>query len=425
MSTVITIIVALAAAGAVALFVRMLEARSIVAPTECSELVFETFASGSSDASDQAQLAKLFLDRDRCLGDATFVDQARRLMTNLQDPAQARALIDAAELRNAMTRDEFTAQRAWIDAAESQQAWGNDEHERARELYDRAMKSANALRAQWPEWSQPYRILEEASRSGISPTRDGGGADYYQLERETVSRKLNGAWIRSLTDWQPMAFAFGISAIAFLAFAAGLTGFIDWREMSAYKTSEIATAKAGYVELKGTLHTISTATAVISPLTQTPAVWYEESYNSGMKKATTRYTRSAERFVLRDATGEVRIDPDGITVRTRHSKTRFGNAAGQANGARTTEDILKEEDRAFALGELTIKQDASTGQEIRLLTKAKDGRKLLVSNFSESELISMEKMWFTLGMTIFAMGMTILIWSYVQRYNVRVAPGLL
>ncbi|MGV3709102.1 MAG: hypothetical protein ACO1Q7_09695 [Gemmatimonas sp.] len=425
MSTVITLILVLAGAGGVAWMVRRLESRSVVAPSECSTAVDAVLARGTGDTPDSLILNELLIYQDRCIGDGFYVDQTRRLLTNLQQPEKARALIEAATRTNAMTADDLAAQHAWIDAAESQQAWANNEEARAKELYDRAVQSASTLRDKWPEWSQPYRILKEASRSGISPTRDGGGEDYFQLERNAARNKLNGAWFRSLTDWQPIAFAFGVSALAFLAFAAGMTGLLDWREMTQHPTSDIANVQPGYVELKGTLHAISAASSVIAPLTKTPALWYEESYNSGMKKATTRYTRSGERFILRDATGEVRIDPEGITVRTRHSKTRFGNAAGQANGSRTTEDILKEGDTAFALGELTIKQDGSTGKAVRLLTKSKDGRKLLVSNYSEAELIWMEKMWFAIGMTIFAAGVIIMAWAYVHRYQVRVAPGVL
>lgn len=423
MSTLLVVILALAAAGGLAWMVNRYETRLEPRATECSRAVDEVFAKGTNDTADSVLLKELLVHRDRCQGNAVFVDQARRLMANTGRFADARALLEIAESQRAMSEDEFKAQHAWIDAAEAQRAWSDGDESRAAELRERAKTVAEALRAKWPEWSMPYLILDDLVRSG--PSVSGvSGTEYYALEREARSRKLNGAWIRSLSDWQPTAFTFVVAALAFLAFAAGMTGLIDWREMSGRTTSQIATAIAGYVELKGTLHLKPGSTPVIGPHTKTPALWYELQYNSGGKKATTRYTRSAQVFLLRDATGDVIVDPDGISVRTKHSTTTFLNSVGQANGSRTTENLLKEGDEAFALGDLSIRTD-SEGKPVRHLRIAKDGRRLLVSNYSEAELIWMEKAWFTAGMIIFALGVLLLMWAYYQRYHVPIMPGKL
>lgn len=424
MSTLLSVVLAFVAAGGLAWLVRRYDQPRLLRSTECSRTVDAVFAKQGSSANDADLLKELLLDRDRCLQDPVFVDQARRLMTNLQRSGDARRLLEQAESNRAFKPDELKAQLAWVDAAESHERWANGDESGAKELHDRAMTTANALREKWPEWSLPYRILSEASQSGASPTSYGESPNYYQMEEAVRSRKLNGAWIRSLNDWQPIVFTFLVALLALLALREGVTGFIDAREMSGRTTSSIGSAEPGYVELKGTLHPRTPNTLVIGPLTKLEGVWYEQQYNSGMKKASTQYTRSAESFILRDATGDVIVDPDRITVRTKHSKTRFGNSAGVMNGSRTTEDLLKADDVAFALGELYIKQD-SIGAPVKHLRVAQDGRKLLVSNYSESELIWMEKLWMYVGSAVCLLSLLLLAWSFYQRYQVQVAPGVL
>lgn len=424
MSTMLSVLLALAAAGGLAWVVRWYEASRVPRTTECSRIVSAVYAKAGSNAKDADLLSELLLDRDRCLHDPTFIDQSRRLMTNLQRSGDARRLLEQAESNRAFKPDELAAQIAWVDAAESHEAWASGDEARGKELNDRALASANALREKWPEWSLPYRILGEASTSGASGTAYGEGTDYLQLERETRARKLNGAWVRSLTDWQPVVFTFVIAAVGFLAFAAGLDGFLTAREISGRATTQIANASTGYVELKGTLHTVAGASPVIGPHTKEPAVWYELRTNSGAKRAVTRRERSGQRFVLRDATGDVIVDPEKMTVRTRHSSSRFGNAAGQMNGSRLTEELLKVDDQAFALGELSLVTDAS-GNTSKYLRIARDGRRLFVSNYSEAELISMERLWYGAGITICVLAILLLAWSYYQRYHVPTAPGLL
>lgn len=424
MSTLLSVVLALVTAGGLAWLVHWYEQSRGLHSTECSRTVDAVYSKQGSGARDADLLKALLLDRDRCLQDPTFIDQARRLMTNLQRSGDARRLLEQAESSRTFKPDELKAQQAWVDVAESHELWSNGDELGAKALHDRAMSAANALREKWPEWSVPYRILSEASQSGIARASLGEGPNYYQLEDAVRHSKLNGAWIRSLSDWQPVLFTFLVAALALLAAREGVTGFMDAREMSGRNTSAIASAVPGYVELKGTLHPRTANTMVIGPLTKSEAVWYEQQYNSGMKKATTQYSRSAESFVLRDATGDVIVDPDGITVRTKHSKSRFGNSGGVMNGARTSEELLKADDPAFALGELYI-TDGGCGTPVKHLRVAQDGRKLLVSNYSESELIWTEKMWMYVGGAVCVFSLLLLAWSFYQRYHVQVAPGVL
>ncbi|MEP6834271.1 MAG: hypothetical protein ABJB74_12820 [Gemmatimonas sp.] len=423
MSTLLTVLLALSAAGGLAWLVRQFEVGRTIRPTACSRAVDAVFANGTNDTADSVLLKELMVHRDRCQSDAVFVDQARRLMTNMQHIGDARALLEVAELQHAMTPDEFKAQHAWIDAAESHKFWGDGDEGRADELRQRAISAANGLREKWPEWRLPYLILDETRRSGPSSQVEGD-TEYSRLEQEARSRKLNGAWFRSLSDWEPIAFTFVVAAIAFLMLAAGLNGYFGAREMSGLATSHIETAKPGYVELKGTLHLLPGTQPVIGPLTKEPVLWYESFYNSGMKNATTRHEQSAQAFVLRDATGEVVVNPTSISVRTHHKSSQLGSGAGLQNNSRLSERRLREGDAAFALGELSVTTDAN-GASIKHLTIAKDGRQLMVSNYTEGQLISMEKLWFGAGCSVFGAAVLLLAWSFYQRYYPVTAPGIL
>lgn len=419
MTTLLTVLVALSAAGGLAWLVHRYESAREARPSACSRAVNEVFAKGASDTADSVLLKELLVHRDRCLGDADFVDQARRLMANVRQTDEARKLLEYAESRNAMTADEFKAQHAWIDVAEAQQKWSDGDETGATALRDRAIAAATALRAKWPEWSMPYRILADAT----PPDAPGqtNMTEQYDLQLAAQSRKLNGAWARSLADWQPPVFAFVTAAIGFLALAVGLNGFLSAREFSKRETSSIAVAKPGYVELKGTLHRVPGSQVLTGPLTGEPVVWYQKAYNSGSKKATTFYERSERVFLLRDATGEVIVDPASISVKTQHTTTRYRSGASTA---RTSEDRLIEGDSAFALGELSITTNAQ-GEVVRRLKVANNGRRLLVSNYSESQLVGQEMFWAAIGLTIFAMSVTVLAWSYAQRYHVAAMPGIL
>ncbi|MBC8086582.1 MAG: hypothetical protein H7Z40_04910 [Phycisphaerae bacterium] len=423
MSTILSIFLAVAVAGTAAWMVRRLDLGRDAPITECSRLVTEAFTN-ARDTPDSLLLARLLPLRDRCLDDAGYVDQTRRLLTNATRFTEARTLLKAADEKHAFKPDELVAQFAWIDAAESHDAWANGEEGRATELLKRATDATNGLRARWPEWSLPYRILDEANLSGASPTNDGGGTSFFQMEREARSRKLNGAWVRAQSDWQPVALTFAVAFVGMLALIAGIGGLLDARQISSVITSQAATATPGYVELKGTVHVPAGAHGVIGPHTKQYGVWSEFESKSGMKKSVVHRQRSQQKFVLRDATGDVLIDPTSMSVNLRTSTARFGNSAGQLNGTRVTERLLKEGDAAYALGELSV-MTSSDGVVTRHLRAAKDGRRLFVSNYTEEELVSMERVWMGLGGAVAVSCVLLLAWGYFQRFHVASTPGSL
>jgi hypothetical protein len=185
-------------------------------------------------------------------------------------------------------------------------------------------------------------------------------------------------------------------------------------------TRSVADVQAGYVELTGTLHLPPRADAVIGPLSNVPGVWYACETNFGSSGSHAWRERSAQRFLLRDATGEVAIDPSGAVVRTRHVRSQFGNGAF-VSPRRKTERLLREGDAAYVVGELSLAKSASGAVE-RAVRAAEDGRRLLVSNYTEAELIGQERIWIWSGALVFALATAALMWGYVQRYEVALAP---
>lgn len=335
MSTALVIILSLATAAALALVVGRYELGHEAEPTACSRALDEVFADGASETADKVPLERLLQHRAACLGDAGYVDQARRLTGNTQQVDEARTLLKDAERSAAFKTDELKAELAWLDLGDAQLALTNGMEGRAEELRVRAVSVANDLQSKWPEWSLPYRILEEAGRASWKTSAGVQSTDYFQLERGARRRLVTGAFVRGLTDWQPIAYVFVVAAIGMLGLCAGVSGLVAMREMTRTGTTSIATAQPGYVELKGTLHLPPNAAPVIGPHSKLRGVWYEVARRSGFKGARTQYEQSLQPFLLRDVSGEAVIDPRGMTVRTRHSAASFGSDGGVSSSKRS------------------------------------------------------------------------------------------
>jgi hypothetical protein len=424
MSTALVILLSLAVAGALAWSVRRYETSLEIGPTPCSRVLDEVFAGGAVNTPDSILVEQLLEHRAECIRDAGYVDQARRLLLNTQQVDRARALLNEAERYGTFKPDELRAQFAWVDLTAAHMAWTNDRQASAEGLHAKAVSAASELRDKWPEWSLPYRILEEAGRAGWTKFTSTPATDYFQLERAVRRRILNGAFVRALTDWQPIAFVFVVAVMSMLGLWAGASGWVAMREMTRMTTSSIATAPPGYIELKGTLHLLPNHSAVIGPHSKMAGVWYELESKSGAKGARSVWQRSAQSFVLRDPSGEVVIEPQEMSVRTRHSSTKFGNSGGMGRSERISERLLKENDVVYALGEMIV-SPAANGTSVRKLRIAENGRRLLVSNLSEAELIFIERLWFWIGTSIFVIMAIVLAWAYYQRYHVHIAPGVL
>jgi len=424
MSTLLGLILSLAIAGGLAWVVRRYEMSREAKPTPCSRVLEKVFAHRTAETEDSVLLGGLLEHRDDCTGDYEYVDQVRRLFLNTQQIDEARDFLESVKRRGALTTDELEAQFAWVNLEAAHQAWSGGNEERSATLHAEAVSAAERLRGKWPDWSLPYTILEEAGRGAWSKPPSAETINYYQLENNVRRRLLNGAFVRAFTDWQPIAYVFVVTVVGMIALFEGLSGLVAVREMTQLTTSSIATANPGYVELKGTLHLLPKTTGVIGPYSNARGVWYEMRSKSGLKNSRTVTERSAQPFILRDATGEAVIEPQGMSVRTRHSSGPFGSSGGVTSNRRVSEEMLKEDDVAYVLGELSVSVTPE-GTTLRKLRVAENGRKLLVSNLDKENLLFVERLWFWIGLSLFLATVLLLAWSFFQRYQVKIMPGLL
>lgn len=421
-STTFVVLLCFALAGAVAFQLKLYEARFEPKDNACSQILSDAFAN-SSDTADSVILQRLIAHQDKCMGSAEYVDQARRLYTNNQQFDKARTLLENADREHAFKPDELIAENAWLDLAESHSVWVNGDEPRATELRDKGFAAANALRVKWPEWALPYRILQEAEAESWA-VPNGERKDYYRIEQEIKSGKLNGAFVRNMSETQSIIFTFVISVIGLLGVAAGISAVASMREMQSMTTSSIATAKPGYVELKGTLELAPNTEPVIGPYTKQPGVWYQlVSRWSSTKNSPTHRERSQQTFVLRDATGTATVEAKDLSVHTKHISSTWTSDNGLNIGKRASEQLLKVGDPAYVLGELAI--TPFPRGDTRTLRVAQSGRQLLVSNYSEEELMSFEKLWFVVGAIVFIASVLFLAWCFYQRYRGPLSPGSL
>src|SRR4051812_13483896 len=98
------------------------EMRGAPTPSRCSRLVDEAFDIDPARTPDSVLLSRLLTHRSGCTGDATYVDQTRRLMLDVQRVGDARTLLHEAERSHAFTPDNLAAQRAWVDLEEAREA---------------------------------------------------------------------------------------------------------------------------------------------------------------------------------------------------------------------------------------------------------------------------------------------------------------
>ena len=425
MSVPLLVVSALAAGGSLAWITHERDLVRLPVPTMCSRAIEDAFGADASSTPDSVVLRRLLTHRDDCTSDPAYVDQARRLMLNLQRTSQARALLDEAARRHALTPDELAAQRAWVDVEESRVAEAAGDTARARSALMRARDTLDHLRARWPEWALPYTIMGELQRT--APAETGSAASPTErpdvLEDAARHRVATGAIVRSLSESQAIVVAFLAGVLGVLGLATMASAVTSTRELQRMSTSAIARAEPGYVELKGTLHLPARSDAVIGPLSKVKGVWYAVETNLGFKGSKTFRERSAQTFLLRDSSGEVAIDPAGLTVRTRHATTKFGNGGGITSSRRETERMLREGDEAFVLGELvTVPAAGATTRRVRL---PEDGRRLIVSNYSEAQLIWREMFWLALGGLFVVLAVAAIFWGYAQRFQVVAMPGVL
>ena len=120
-----------------------------------------------------------------------------------------------------------------------------------------------------------------------------------------------------------------IAVVASAAFVAGLTGLRRARKIEDVPTARVRSAAQGYVELTGTAHALD-GEPIVAPLSRTACCWYrfriERRGDKGWRPLETGSSTGI--FVLRDATGDCIVDPEGAEVTTEHSRTWYDNGDG-------------------------------------------------------------------------------------------------
>jgi len=150
------------------------------------------------------------------------------------------------------------------------------------------------------------------------------------------------AHAKSLVVWQ-----YSLAAMALLSFAAWIGNYRRLRQIEDTPTSNIATAAQGYVEITGRAQEPG-GTPIVSRLTNLPCVWYRyEVYQktSDNKWRLEDYGASEDPFVVKDATGQCVVDPEGAEVICARKETWV------RDDRRYVEWLLLPQALVYALGE--------------------------------------------------------------------------
>jgi hypothetical protein len=116
-----------------------------------------------------------------------------------------------------------------------------------------------------------------------------------------------------------------LAALAALSFAAWIASYRRYRQIDDLPTSRIGSAAQGYVELYGRAAMLDGA-PVLSRLTGLPCCWYRytiERKDSGNNWKHEESGMSNAHFLLRDATGDCVVSPEGAEVSGIPSDTRI------------------------------------------------------------------------------------------------------
>jgi hypothetical protein len=143
---------------------------------------------------------------------------------------------------------------------------------------------------------------------------------------------------------------FGIAiAIAVLSVFGWLGSLRRWRSIKDTPTSQVASAAQGYVELIGRGKALE-GLPLVSPLNGLPCLWYRytvEEKDSDGKWRQQRSGTSDLSFLIRDASGECLIDPEGAEV------LAIRKDCWEKGDERYTQWLLLEHERIYALGQFT------------------------------------------------------------------------
>lgn len=130
-----------------------------------------------------------------------------------------------------------------------------------------------------------------------------GGAQFFLL--------IAAAQIGTSTGWRYCLFA-----LAALSFVAWIASYRRYRQIDDLPTSRIASAAQGYVELCGHAAMLGGA-PVLNPLTGLPCCWFRYTIDRKDSDNNWKHEESGmsnAHFLLRDATGECVVSPEGAEI---------------------------------------------------------------------------------------------------------------
>lgn len=142
--------------------------------------------------------------------------------------------------------------------------------------------------------------------------------------------------------------AIGIAALSVFGWLGALR---RWRSISDTPTSQVASAAQGYVELIGRGKALE-GLPLVSPLTGLPCLWYhytvEEKDGDGRWKHQ-RSETSELSFIIRDASGECLVDPEGAEVLS------IRKDSWERGDERYTQWLLLQEEKIYVLGQFATR----------------------------------------------------------------------
>ena len=137
-------------------------------------------------------------------------------------------------------------------------------------------------------------------------------------------------WLQRLAH-APDPVMYIVAGLAAVAFWIGLSGLRRVRHVEDVPTARVRSAAQGYVELVGTAHMLD-GDPIVSPLSHTPCCWYRyrvEQRRGERNWQTVQSGISDSIFVLRDATGDCIVDPEGAEVTSSHSRSWSDDGVGR------------------------------------------------------------------------------------------------
>jgi hypothetical protein len=114
----------------------------------------------------------------------------------------------------------------------------------------------------------------------------------------------------------PVVWGYAFIAMALVSFAAWVANYHRQRDVANTPASNIVSAAQGYVELAGRAEPLP-GSALHSRLGNLPCVWFQyqiEKKTSDNKWTTEDWGVSDQPFLIRDATGQCVVDPDGAEM---------------------------------------------------------------------------------------------------------------